>query len=220
MPKYQTRKRGNRKTRKVSKGSKVSNDSKKTASYLIIDNGLKPFCVTVYDKTVEICAGDQVEGDDYDEHRNYNKLIKKLTVEKIYPGEAPSDPTMFLNSYSTYDKGNSVLLHVSANNYIFVGKNIYEFTMEGGEEVDAYYSPIGSNAVPYPVIIGSKNVYFMLDRIYIPKEAFTGLHTESEWADAYAYYHGLKDIKTGAVRDNIKKMPGSFKMKGIKLLHK
>jgi hypothetical protein len=67
---------------------------------------------------------------------------------------------------------------------------------------------------------GSKNVYFMLDSIYIPKEAFTGLHTESEWADAYAYYHGLKDIKTGAFRDNIKKMPGSFKMKGIKLLHK
>ena len=80
------------------------------------------------------------------------------------------------------------------------------------DDVIAYYSPIGQNDVPYPVIIGTKYVYFMLDRTYMSKDIFTAKMTPAEWADAYAYYYGNKDYATGErincfekYRTNIKK---------------
>jgi len=188
-------------TRKSPKGEK---------RYRILHNGNKPFQVTVSGKTVGIYKGDRVEGDDYDEHRNYNELIKKLTVKAVYPGETPVHANMWINEHTAVDKGNSVILHVKGDHYIYVGSDIYEFTME--DDIIAYYSPIGPNDVPYPVVIGTKYVYFMLDRTYMSKEIFTAKMTPAEWADAYAYYYGNKDYATGETincfekyRTNIKK---------------
>ncbi len=76
-----------------------------------------------------------------------------------------------------------------------IGRDIFEFTMD--DDFDAYYSLIGNNDVPYPVLVGSKKVYFMLDRETMPREAFTAKMTAAEWADGYAYFYGTKDLETG-----------------------
>lgn len=131
-------------------------------------NGARPFRVEVSGKKVEIYKD--------------TALVKKLTVHEVHCGTAI---------------GNSILLHLSGKKYMFIGHEIYEFTME--DEFDAYYSIIGNNDVPYPVLLGSKYVYFMLehDHAYIPRDLFKVKMNAAEWADAYAYYYGHKDLETG-----------------------
>ena len=37
----------------------------------------------------------------------------------------------------------------------------------------------------------------MLDRETLPREVFTAKMNAAEWADAYAYFNGMKDLGTG-----------------------
>ena len=88
--------------------------------------------------------------------------------------------------------GNSILLHLSGKKYIFIGAKIYEFDMD--DEVEHYFSMIGRNDVPYPVILGKKNVYFMLDKTYVSRDHFP-VKTKTQWEDAYSYY-GAVNVET------------------------
>lgn len=164
-----------RKTRKVRKARK---------SYLIHDNGIIPFRVEVSDKTVEIYKVDNSE------------LVKSFTVKQVHIGQSPCNSSIYLSDdCGSSCNGNSILLHINKNKYVYVGHEIYEFILE--DTFEAYYSVIGNNDVPYPVLIGSKYVYLMLDRIYIPRDLFKAKMNNAEWADAYAYYMGFKDYNTG-----------------------
>lgn len=172
-------------TRKIQKGTKT---------YLIHDNGARPYKVEVSGKNVEIYKGEyrKINGKlDYD-NMDYDNLIKKITVKDILIGKSDCIPAA--DGCGAAFTGNTILLHVSGKKYIHVGRDIYEFTID--DEVDAYYSLIGNNDVPYPVLLGTKNVYFMLDYSYYPRELFKGKMTSAEWADAYQYYYGYKDWDT------------------------
>jgi len=190
-------------TRKVKKGVK---------SYRINDNGNKPFKVTISNNTVEIYKGDRIDNgtDDYDEHRNYDQLVKKLTVKKVYPGESPCKLAIVSGfDCGKYTIGNTVLLQLDETKCIFVGKEIYEFKLE--DEIEAYYSAIGLNSVSYPVLLGTKYVYLLSDHIYIPRDIFKAPMNPTEWADAYSYYYGFKDISTGKKTiENTKKIGKTF----------
>lgn len=175
------------KTRKLKKGTKM---------YLIHDNGGKPFKVEVVNKTVEIYKGSNVKKEngsiDYDT-MIYDDLIKKLIVKEIHIGKSPCIPSA--DSCHSSNNGNTILLHVSGNKYIYIGYEIYEFTIE--DTFEDYYSVIGNNDVPYPILLGSKYVYLMLDHKYIPRELFKAKMNAAEWADAYTYYYGFKNFETG-----------------------
>ena len=166
-------------------------------SYLIHDNGGRPFKVQVSGKNVEIYKGvykTLADGktEDYD-HIYYTKLIKKLVVKDIYVGQSPCIPTA--DACGAFGNGNSILLHVSGNTYIYIGSEIYQFTME--DEFEAYYSMIGNNDVPYPILLGSKYVYLMLDRSYMPRDLIKAKMGPKEWADTYSFYYGHKNLETG-----------------------
>jgi len=177
------------KTRKVPKGTKT---------YDIHDNGGKPFRVEVSGKNVAIYKGVLPEGEyDYD-NVVYTKLVKKLTVNAVHVGESTCDSAAYVTGEcGKWATGNSVLLHVSGKKFIYVGSEIYEFTME--DDFEAYYSQVGNNDVPYPITLGSKYVYFMMDgdHCHLPRDLFKGPMNDTEWADAYAYYYGYKDFETG-----------------------
>jgi hypothetical protein len=178
----------NNKTRKLHKGAK---------NYLIHDNGGRPFKVVVYGKTVEIYKGESKKREDgsinFDQEMDYNELIKKLTVKEVHIGESPCIPAA--DACGAFGKGNSILLHVSGNKYIHIGYKIYEFIME--DTFEAYYSVIGNNDVPYPVVLGSKYVYFMLDNTYLPRDIFKAKMGPKDWADAHSYLFGFKSFETG-----------------------
>ena len=200
-----------------------SNRTRKASgkTYRIHDNGNKPFQVIVSGKTVAIYKGARVAGDDYDENRNYNQLIRKLSINHVYPGESLCgvNPVSDFNCGAS-TIGNSVLLHVDGKRCVFVGKEIYEFIME--DEIESYYSMIGLNDIPSPVLLGTRYVYFMLDHTYVSRDLFKAHMNKAEWADAYTYYYGLKNLKTGEKTHKITKIPKQniFKMKGIKMIQK
>lgn len=208
---YKWMKTETRTTRKAPKGVK---------SYLIHDNGIRPFRVEVSGKTVEIYRGTPLNlpdgTKDYDTI-DYSDLVKKLAVKEVYVGTSPCIPAA--DACGAFGKGNSLLLHVSGNRYIHVGSTIYEFTMD--DEVDTYYSLIGNNDVPYPVLLGTQNVYFMLDHEMMPREIFKAKMTQAEWADAYSYFNGFKDFDTGEEmkcdQADLKKRKECVKARGDKI---
>jgi len=55
--------------------------------------------------------------------------------------------------YHGAEHGNTIIIHVKENQYIAVETNVVEFTLPAERSILAYYSPIGNNGVPYPLII-------------------------------------------------------------------
>jgi hypothetical protein len=142
--------------------------------YLTHDNGTSAYRVIV--------SGNRVEIEKY----STNKPVKSYTAKHIYYGAGQN---------TSHTKGNSILLHLGGKKYVHIGVDVYEFEME--DEVDNYYSLIGNSDVPYPVLLGKEYVYFMLDHKYVPRSAFEIAMTPKMWEDAYAYYYGWLDPKTG-----------------------
>lgn len=147
-----------------------------TKSYLIHNNGTRPYRVEVSGLTVEIYKEDPVTD---------SKLLKTLKVKEIHVGKYQG----------SFGLGNSILLDLGGKKYIHIGFTIYEFMME--DDFEAYYSLIGNSDVPYPVLLGSKYVYFMLDYKYLPREIFKAKMAAKDWEDAYQYYYGYIDYETG-----------------------
>jgi hypothetical protein len=193
--------------------------------YDIHDNGNRPFRVYIDGNKVAIYkdtnTGINPESGKFYTEANYSKLVKELTVKKVYVGKDHRPQEAIF-------AGNSILLHVSGNKYIHVGSSIYEFQMD--DTVDKYFSIVGNSDVPYPVLLGTDNVYFMLedDHSYLPRDMFPADFTKVQWEDAYVYFYGFKDPLTGEYtkrkndRERRKLAPERHakKMKGYRLIQK
>lgn len=214
----------------VYKWVKVNTTRKNMASgkhYDIHDNFARPFRVFVSDNGAKkVAIYKDVNTGTLEETADYSKLVKELRVKEVYVGKStghavgadhrPDQAKLFV--------GNSLLLHVSGNKYIHVGASIYEFQMD--DKVDKYFSMIGNNDVPYPVLLGTENVYFMLegDHCYLPRDMLPNL-TNAQWEDAYSYFYGWIDPLGGQQRtDKERKKENleqhAIKMKGYRLIQK
>lgn len=159
--------------------------------YLTHDNGARPFLVYVGDTVVTVYQAPQTldsRDHSYDEIKNsYTKLVKKFTgVEKKF---IPKYPTINSPRKGTFERtGNSVLLKLKTG-YAFIGDVVYSFKTK--DEIKKFYSPVENSDVPYPVAVGTENVYFMLDKKYVPKKLFPkGIDWER---DAYTlFYDGVE----------------------------
>ena len=182
--------------------------------YQIHDNFARPFEVSVDVNTVSIVKGKYNEAKDEYE---YNKEVKVYQIDNIWIGKSSGPPHAdHTKSQAKLYIGNSILLQIARRRYVYIGDSIYEFDME--DEVEKYFSLIGNNDVPYPVLRGSKNVYFMLDRKYIPRCEFPDLHTDKEWENAYSVFYGVWDPINHVRQGSFEKM--AKKMKHIKTIAK
>lgn len=164
----------------VYKWIKVPERVRKGKHYDVMDNGRRPFRVIIDGSTVSIYQG-TLKDDIYD----YDKLIRSIKVIKVYLGGKKKD------------LGNSILLHLSGNKYMHIGCEIYEFQML--DSVDSYFSLMGNSDVPYPVLLGTEYVYFMLEseHCYVPRSLFSPSMKKSDWEDAYQRYYGYTNPMTG-----------------------
>ena len=209
----------------VYKWVKVNTTRKmKGRHYDIHDNGNRPFRVVVSDHSAngkKVAIYKDVNTGTFEETADYSKLIKELTVKEIYVGKSTgnAEGADHRPGEADFFKGNSILLHVSGNKYIHVGTSIYEFEME--DKVDQYFSMVGRNDVPYPVLLGTENVYFMLedDHCYLSRDMLPADLTKAQWEDAYTYFYGWvnpvdgqqrtdKERKKEALENHAKKMKG------------
>jgi hypothetical protein len=172
---------------------KKSTQKRKGKFYDVHDNGSRPYRVYIDGSRVSIY-----------QYPTYDILIKKMLVRKVYLGGKGSTV------------GNSILLHVSGNKYVYIGHQIYEFQME--DTVDSYFSLIGNSDVPYPVLLGTEHAYFMLDHCYVPRTSFSPSMKKSDWEDAYQRFYGWKDPMTGE-KQSVDTMKGK-KMKGFHMIAK
>ncbi len=175
--------------------------TKTNKSYLIHDNGGRPFKVTIKGKKAFISVICDYPGEnnevvyepiirrtlgplefsfvqDFIGLDNYNKIVdKKITGYKPTP--------------LSKTKGNSILFQVKSDKpkqykYIYVGSEIYSFYTN--EIIEKYHSPIGNNDVPYPYAISESSIYLMSEKIVLNKDAV-------KLKDPYAEYY-FTDHKT------------------------
>lgn len=216
-------------TKGIYKWVKAVNSTRKMISkgkhYDIHDNGGRPFRVVVDGTKVTIYKDANIGT--FEETADYSKLIKELTVKEVFVGKSTGHAAGADHGpeKANFFKGNSILLHVSGNKYVHIGTSIYEFQMD--DNVDQYFSMVGNNDVPYPVLLGTENVYFMLegDHCYLPRDMLPADLTKAQWENAYNYFYGWtnpvdekKRTDEERKKDNLEKY--AKKMKGYHLIQK
>lgn len=110
----------------------------------------------------------------------YINLVKKYKVNKIFIGTSPLiKMTDFSRGYGKYFDGNTILLLLSNNNYIYIENSIEQFKIN--DQIEHYYSFVGNNDIAYPMAIGKKNIYFFeYPQGYLPIEEFPKFTSEKD----------------------------------------
>ena len=185
--------------------------------FMIHDNESIPHIVTIqnaaHGKRVSVFKlPDDIYDDDLHlmlSRRSYYKLFSELmasyTASKVF---VPRGYVEFGGQDKFY-KGNTILLKISRNRYVYIGGMIYEFSTMPNDEIVKYYSIIGPSVVPYPVAIGLNYVYFLSTKTYLPIDMFKDLD-EVELMDSYSYYYGhkkLPGIRRGPLKKYSKRIP-------------
>jgi len=174
--------------------------------YFIHDNMERPFLVYTNSKDIYIYQIDkkyEIREEDINKPWTYTKLVKKYknTVD-IYIGKSQKNlKTIYSGGHGKKFDGNTLLVQLSKTKYVYIGATIYEFTMK--DSVVKYFSPIGNSDVPYPIILGTNNVYFMLEKSYIARKYFPVKMSNVEWSEAYDYYYGhdgKKSLENKAIK--------------------
>jgi hypothetical protein len=165
-------------------------------AYLIHDNGGRPFRVVIKPTAVEVYKRDKKSkgAEESDEAEAFSVLIDTFPAKKVFVGKSSGMCEMCDHpaKQAKQFEGNSILVQTAANKYVYIGHEIFSFELK--DEVDKYYSPVGHSDVPYPLILGKENVYFLLDKQYVPRDMFP---KSQVWEDAYRPWYGTFTAKTG-----------------------
>ena len=113
-----------------------------------------------------------------------NHLYTSYEFECLHVG---ADSSNFKESV-----GNSIVLGLAGGRHVFIGAEIYEFMLSAGDSLLKYYSPVGKSDVPYPVLKGTHNVYFMLDKKYVSLPHLPSGMSETQWEDSYVDFYRIK----------------------------
>ena len=175
------------------KSIKLSKSTIKDTEYLTHDNGGRPFKVSVNNKNVSIykLPEDYNYDNGHANKKDYTILVKTYNnVKQIFIGKSVKGDDA--NGNNNFGLGNSVLLEIANNKYVFIGEVIFEFSTSS--PVIEFFSMIGNNDVPYPLALTKDNVYFLIDKGvngYLSKEYFTDFPKKYNWAlDSYSKLWG------------------------------
>ena len=87
------------------------------------------------------------------------------------------------------------MFQTGKHTYVYAGRESYAFTVANCDRIVKLFNKIGNSHVPYPVAVGEKYVYFMLDKTYVDKKLFP---SNANYLDAYGeYYYSFRDGKGG-----------------------
>ena len=153
-------------------------------TYLIHDNGGRPFKVLINEYvSIYKYKGYNEKAD----KRIYSKkpIIILKNIENIFIGKShKNEMTKNSGGYGSDFDGNSILINVKNNEYIYIGSEIFRFY--SFSDIIDYKSPVGNNDVPYPYAIDKENNYYlMIEDVVINKKS-------TNFDDPYNYYYNLK----------------------------
>lgn len=138
---------------------KKSNSKSKT--YEIHDNYGRPFKVKIYSDHIKI-----YELDHESKKTKYLPFMGISEYEKVFIGKSPlNEMTEFSGGHGSDFDGNTILIKLSAHEYIFVGGKICQF--KTADEIVEYMSHVGNSDVPYPYAVGKNKTYLMIEDVYL-----------------------------------------------------
>lgn len=175
------------KTGKTQKKQKIQKLGKGGKTYLIHDNGARPFSVVVYaaQKKLEVYVNDEpVPGEHVKGKKIYETSYSDLFIGDNTLPDPMAEYPKGTAAKGTAAKGNTFLVHVSGSKYVHIGAELYSFETRDGEKIVHYYSPIGGSDVPYPYAVGENYTYFLLDDTTVPNEVL------DLKKDGYTQYYG------------------------------
>ena len=190
------------KTLKPSSNTKITKQlktKKAFQTYYTHDNGGRSFKVNITGNKISIYKlQENLFNDSNDNNiRKYtDKPILTYQVQKYFIGKSPKcKMTLFSGGYGPSFDGNSILLHINDNNYIYIGEKIYSFTSK--TNIVKYISPVGNSDVPYPYAIDSNsNVYLMIENVIL------GKYNSEKYDDPYnQYYSEYSLLKYKGIQD-------------------
>jgi hypothetical protein len=167
--------------------------STKTREYFVHDNGGRPYKVSVVNKTAII-------------HKLiYNNTIKReyepilqFECEHIFIGHSPKNPmTLFSGGYGPKYDGNTILLQLKSNGYVYIGSVI--MLIRTDSEIVKYVSPVGNSDVPYPYAIDKdNNVYLFIENVVLTHKSFENNNNKlklfSDEFNPYDTYYQTRSI--------------------------
>jgi hypothetical protein len=162
-----------------------------------LDNGGNPFVVHVDPKKHEVSVyarGAKFMDGDHPERKIPHEYTRTAVKPTRFDGE------VFVGcGQNKSDRGNSVLVHMSQDKYMFVGDRVFTFTtVQPNERITAFKSPVGNSAVPYPYAISDHhNVYLMVDEAVFPWQA-----TRRD-PDPYQVYYNATRGKTRKMKTKL-----------------
>jgi hypothetical protein len=144
--------------------------------YFTHDNGGRPFYVQVRDG-IQVRALTNTE--------TYGRIVLRLPhYEHVWIGE---NTGLYANKHEGAARGNSVLVRVSGNKYIYIGHHIVEFSTS--DKIREFHGIMGNSDVVYAFAIGSENMYLFTGNVYLP------ISDVPARTDPYAVYYA--DQKLG-----------------------
>jgi hypothetical protein len=201
-----------------------------TKKYFTHNNGGRPFLVYV-GKNIFIYKHSNnfyIKQNDYskkeiDNSWMYIQLVAKYKPINTFIGKSSGTKTSFFKSYiqlgdhsesdSKYFDGNTILLQLSKNKYIYIGDNIYTFTTN--DKIIKYFSMVSNNDIALPIAIGEKYIFFLSEKKYININKFPSNLSNKEYEElGYLYYDDNLEK-----RYNLEFINVSNNIKNIKSIH-
>lgn len=168
-----------------------------TENYYIYDGKKKPFKVLITLNVVKIyrnIINDDVKFEKYP--------FKTFITENIFIGKSIYGKiTIDSGNYGSNYNGNTLLLHLGANTYVYIGSEIYIFDSHNDLLITKYHSPIGKNNIPYPYAIDCEN------NIYLLKEGVIILNTKlnkmeiAQYENPYTFYNAYRLITNNILEE-------------------
>jgi len=172
-----------------SKGTRKNGKGKKGKIYNIHDNGNVSYMVEDRSKEKRAIVYTSIGNDDTGTY-TIGPQIHNIKYMNIWLGD-----NAVSKLYGDFEKGNTILMQTEKNKYVVICRQtIYSFSLDAGEEVSKFIAPIGNNDVPYPYLVGTKNVYLLLELVKLPVE----LIVMNE--EPYSQYYGHGEFSSKGLK--------------------
>lgn len=154
--------------------------------YQIHDNGGRPFLVETNHTTGVVNVYKEMPNESglVSERKYSVDPIVSFDAKYIFIGKSPLNKmTKFSGGHGKKFDGNTILLHINDNNYVYIGAQIYKFKSFG--KIIKYESPVGNNDVPYPYAIDENGkTYLMIEDVVL-----NNFKKNSVYDNPYYYYY-------------------------------
>ena len=142
--------------------------------------------------------------------------LKKAQIYKMPYRDSPHHEIEIVMSFDYLhvfgpdenNKDGNFLFEIENKKYVHVGENLFSF--ETNDEIVKYSSEHGHNDVKYPFAYDKENIYFMLDRKYIPIQEYENSTMKNEYQYLYKKDDELKGDNIAAKDEGIVEYGNDF----------